>query len=53
MATTYYSVKGEIHLNLWRQPSIMQVLNLFEEDIVNDTIKEYPVDRDLKVVLKY
>ncbi|XP_043517352.1 uncharacterized protein LOC122532565 isoform X2 [Frieseomelitta varia] len=48
MATTYYSVKSEIHLSLWRQPSVMQVLNLFEEDIVNSTIKEYPVDRDLK-----
>ncbi|CAD1472827.1 unnamed protein product, partial [Heterotrigona itama] len=48
MATTYYSVKSEIHMSLWRQPSVMQVLNLFEEDMVNNTIKEYPVDRDLK-----
>lgn len=50
VATTYYSVKDEIHTTLWRQPSVTQVLNLFEEDIVNNTIKEYPVDRSLKVV---
>ncbi|XP_068980001.1 nucleolar pre-ribosomal-associated protein 1 [Bombus flavifrons] len=48
VATTYYSVKSEIQTTLWRQPSVTQVLNLFEEDIVNNTIKEYPVDRPLK-----
>ncbi|KOC67633.1 Nucleolar pre-ribosomal-associated protein 1 [Habropoda laboriosa] len=46
-ATIYYSVKGEEYTSLWRQPSISQVLNLFEEDIVNNTIKHYPVDRAL------
>ncbi|CAK9816187.1 Nucleolar pre-ribosomal-associated protein 1 [Anthophora quadrimaculata] len=47
-AAIHYSVKGETHTVLWRQPSISQVLNLFEEDMVNNTIKHYPVDRDLK-----
>lgn len=49
MAAVHYSVKGEMHMNLWRQPSITQVLNLFEEDKVNNTIKDYPVNRALKV----
>ncbi|XP_053970281.1 nucleolar pre-ribosomal-associated protein 1 [Hylaeus volcanicus] len=47
-AATHYSVKGETHMNLWREPSTFQVLNLFEEDIVNNTIKNYPIDRALK-----
>nr|XP_034186486.1 nucleolar pre-ribosomal-associated protein 1 [Osmia lignaria] len=48
VAAVHYSVKGEPHMNLWRQPSITQVLNLFEEDKVNNTIKNYPVNRALK-----
>ncbi|CAL7951618.1 unnamed protein product [Xylocopa violacea] len=47
-AAIHYSVKGEMHTTLWRQPSIAQVLNLFEEDIIIKTIKYYPVDRALK-----
>ncbi|OAD59845.1 Nucleolar pre-ribosomal-associated protein 1 [Eufriesea mexicana] len=48
VAAVYYNVKGETHTTLWRQPSIIQVLNLFEENIVNNTIKKYPIDRALK-----
>nr|XP_031843473.1 nucleolar pre-ribosomal-associated protein 1 [Nomia melanderi] len=47
-AAIHYSVKGDIHLNLWKQPSTTQVLNLLEEDIVNNTIRNYPVNRSLK-----
>nr|XP_012144425.1 PREDICTED: nucleolar pre-ribosomal-associated protein 1 [Megachile rotundata] len=47
-AAVHYSVKGEVHMNLWRQPSVTQVLNLFEEDKVNNTIKNYPINRGLK-----
>ncbi|XP_017877569.1 nucleolar pre-ribosomal-associated protein 1 [Ceratina calcarata] len=47
-AAMHYSVKGETATSLWRQPSVAQVLNLFEEDIVNNTIRNYPVDRALK-----
>ncbi|XP_076235375.1 nucleolar pre-ribosomal-associated protein 1 [Calliopsis andreniformis] len=47
-AAIHYSVKGERDTSLWRQPSTTQVLNLFEEDIVNNTIKNYPMDRALK-----
>lgn len=50
-AATYYSVKNDICTSLWREPSISQVLSLFEEDIINNTIKKYPVDRALKVTL--
>lgn len=49
MAATYYSVKNDTYTSLWREPSIIQVLSLFEEDIVNNTIKKYPIDRALKV----
>ncbi|XP_076686746.1 nucleolar pre-ribosomal-associated protein 1 isoform X3 [Andrena cerasifolii] len=47
-AAIHYSVKGEAHMSLWRQPSTTEVLNLFEENIVNNTIKNYPVNRALK-----
>ncbi|XP_076754806.1 nucleolar pre-ribosomal-associated protein 1 [Xylocopa sonorina] len=47
-AAIHYSVKGEMDTTLWRQPSIAQVLNLFEEDVIMNTIKHYPVDRALK-----
>ncbi|XP_078049999.1 nucleolar pre-ribosomal-associated protein 1 isoform X2 [Augochlora pura] len=47
-AAVHYSVKSEIHMNLWKQPSTTQVLNLFEEDVINNTIKNYPVNRALK-----
>ncbi|XP_076642321.1 nucleolar pre-ribosomal-associated protein 1 [Halictus rubicundus] len=47
-AAVHYSVKSEIHLNLWKQPSTTQVLNLFDEDVINNTIQNYPVNRALK-----
>ncbi|XP_076278899.1 nucleolar pre-ribosomal-associated protein 1 isoform X2 [Lasioglossum baleicum] len=47
-AAVHYSVKSEIHLNLWKLPSTTQVLNLFEEDVINNTIQNYPVNRALK-----
>ncbi|XP_076378630.1 nucleolar pre-ribosomal-associated protein 1 [Megalopta genalis] len=52
-AAVHYSVKSEIHLNLWKQPSITQVLNLFEEDVISNTIKNYPVNRALKATELY
>ncbi|XP_043249486.1 nucleolar pre-ribosomal-associated protein 1 [Colletes gigas] len=47
-AAIHYSVKGETHMNLWREPSTSQVLNLFEQDVVSNTIQNYPLDRALK-----
>ncbi|KZC10332.1 Nucleolar pre-ribosomal-associated protein 1, partial [Dufourea novaeangliae] len=47
-AAVHYSVKGETHMNLWRQPSTNQVLNLFEAHLLKNTIKNYPVYRALR-----
>ncbi|KAG5326616.1 NPA1P protein, partial [Pseudoatta argentina] len=47
-AATRYSVKGETDTALWRQPSTSEVFNLFNKDIVNETIKNYPVHRSMK-----
>ncbi|XP_015600464.1 nucleolar pre-ribosomal-associated protein 1 [Cephus cinctus] len=47
-AATHYSVKGEMDTALWRQPSTSQVLDLFSNEIVNNTIRNYPVHRSLK-----
>ncbi|KYN02538.1 PREDICTED: nucleolar pre-ribosomal-associated protein 1 [Cyphomyrmex costatus] len=47
-AATRYSVKGEINTALWRQPSTSEVFNLFNKDIVNETIKNYPIHRAMK-----
>jgi len=48
-AATRYSVKGETDTALWRQPSTSEVFNLFNKDIVNETIKNYPIHRTMKV----
>lgn len=48
-AATYYSVKGEADTALWRQPSISQVLDLFNSEMINETIKNFPVHRDFTV----
>ncbi|XP_012058642.1 PREDICTED: nucleolar pre-ribosomal-associated protein 1 [Atta cephalotes] len=47
-AATRYSVKGETDTALWRQPSTFEVFNLFNKDIVNETIKNYPIHRTMK-----
>ncbi|XP_011695235.1 PREDICTED: nucleolar pre-ribosomal-associated protein 1 isoform X1 [Wasmannia auropunctata] len=47
-AATRYSVKGETDTALWRQPSTSEVFNLFNKDIVNETIKNYPIHRAFK-----
>ncbi|XP_014481768.1 PREDICTED: uncharacterized protein LOC106748083 [Dinoponera quadriceps] len=47
-AAIRYSIRGEVDSALWRQPSTSEVFNLFDEDIVSDTIKNYPVHRALK-----
>lgn len=48
-AASHYSVKGEADTALWRQPSVSQVLDLFDRHLVEETIKRFPVDRDLEV----
>ncbi|XP_043270889.1 nucleolar pre-ribosomal-associated protein 1 [Venturia canescens] len=47
-AASHYSVRGEADTALWRQPSTSQVLDLFNSDMVEETIKRFPVNRDLK-----
>ncbi|XP_011866793.1 PREDICTED: nucleolar pre-ribosomal-associated protein 1 [Vollenhovia emeryi] len=47
-AATRYSVKGETDTVLWRQPSTSEVFNLFNKDIVSETIKNYPIHRTMK-----
>ncbi|KAL2733339.1 nucleolar pre-ribosomal-associated protein 1 isoform X2 [Vespula maculifrons] len=47
-AATHYSVKGDVSTALWRQPSTFEVLGLFEKEIVENTIKYYPISRSLQ-----
>ncbi|XP_029673694.1 nucleolar pre-ribosomal-associated protein 1 [Formica exsecta] len=47
-AATRYSVKGETDTVLWRQPSTSEVFNLFDKDIINETIRNYPIYRTLE-----
>ncbi|XP_072763089.1 nucleolar pre-ribosomal-associated protein 1 [Anoplolepis gracilipes] len=47
-AATRYSVKGETDTVLWRQPSTSEIFNLFDKDIVNETIRNYPIHRTLE-----
>ncbi|KAK0098874.1 hypothetical protein PV326_000809 [Microctonus aethiopoides] len=46
-AINYYSVKGEADTALWRQPSTSQIFDLFNIDIVTNTIENFPIDRNL------
>lgn len=48
-AASRYAVKGEKDTALWRQPSTSEVLNLLDKVVVDDTVKNYPVSRTLKV----
>ncbi|EZA54632.1 Nucleolar pre-ribosomal-associated protein [Ooceraea biroi] len=47
-AASHYAVKGETETALWRQPSTTEIFNLFDKDIVKNTIKDYPIRRTLK-----
>ncbi|KAG8148301.1 nucleolar pre-ribosomal-associated protein [Chelonus insularis] len=47
-AANHYSVKGEIDTSLLRQPSIAQVMELFNEDLVNNTVINFPINRSLQ-----
>ncbi|XP_012269209.2 nucleolar pre-ribosomal-associated protein 1 isoform X2 [Athalia rosae] len=46
-AASHYSVKSGADTALWRQPSTSQVLDLFTQEMVNSTVKDYPVSRNL------
>ncbi|XP_011143515.1 uncharacterized protein LOC105185594 isoform X1 [Harpegnathos saltator] len=46
-AAIRYSIKGETDSALWRQPSTSEIFNLFDADMVSETIKNYPVHRGL------
>ncbi|XP_015514342.2 nucleolar pre-ribosomal-associated protein 1 [Neodiprion lecontei] len=48
-AASHYSVKTGVDTALWRQPSTSQVLDLFLPEIVNNTVKNYPVNRKLQM----
>ncbi|XP_046813044.1 nucleolar pre-ribosomal-associated protein 1 [Vespa crabro] len=47
-AAIHYSVKGDVSTALWRQPSTFEVLALFEKEMVENTIKYYPINRSLQ-----
>lgn len=47
-AASHYSVKSGADTALWRQPSTSQVLDLFSQETVISTVKNYPVKRKLK-----
>lgn len=46
-AVNHYSLKGSIGNNLWRQPSMNEVLDLLDSNMVDNTIKYYPVTRSM------
>ncbi|XP_015124059.1 nucleolar pre-ribosomal-associated protein 1 [Diachasma alloeum] len=46
-AASYYSLRGRADTVIWRQPSVSQVLQLFNIDIVKNTITNFPVRRTL------
>jgi hypothetical protein len=48
-AVSYYSVKSEVGMSLWRQPQANQVLEFLDMDCVLETIKHFPLSRELKV----
>jgi hypothetical protein len=48
-AVSYYSVKSNVGMSLWRQPQANQVLELLDEDCISETIKNFPLSRGLKV----
>lgn len=50
-AASHYSVKGTTDTALWRQPSTSQVLDLLVPEIVNNTIKNFPVKRNWQVCI--
>ncbi|XP_063974983.1 uncharacterized protein LOC135161387 [Diachasmimorpha longicaudata] len=47
-AASHHSVRGETDNAIWRQPSVSQVLQLFNIDTVKNTIANYPVQRTLQ-----
>ncbi|EFN70096.1 Nucleolar pre-ribosomal-associated protein 1 [Camponotus floridanus] len=47
-AATRYSVKGETDTVLWRQPSASEIFNLFDKDVISETIRNYPIYRTLE-----
>ncbi|XP_036142931.1 nucleolar pre-ribosomal-associated protein 1 isoform X2 [Monomorium pharaonis] len=47
-AATRYSVKRETDTALWRQPSTSEVFNLLDKNVVNETVKNYPIRRTMR-----
>lgn len=48
-AVTHHSIRTEISVSLKRQPLPNQVLELFDNEIIKNTIRYFPLDRSLKV----
>lgn len=48
-AVSHYSVKSKVGMSLWRQPQANQVLELLDMNCVLETIKNFPLNRGLKV----
>ncbi|KAG7208509.1 hypothetical protein KM043_014732 [Ampulex compressa] len=47
-AASHYSVKSEMDMALFRQPTTTKVLNLLDKKIVSNTIQHYPINRPLQ-----
>lgn len=50
-AVIHHSVRAEISLSLKRQPQANEVLELLDMNIVKNTIKHFPLNRDLQVYI--
>lgn len=52
-AVTHHSIRTEISVSLKRQPQPNQVLELLDMNIIKNTLKYFPLDRSLQVILLY
>lgn len=48
-AVSYHSIRTEVNVSLKRQPQPNQVLDLFDMNIVKNTIRYFPLGRPLRV----
>lgn len=46
-AANYYAVRKNRSASLWSHPTPNQVLNLFEKDIIERTVKHFPINQKL------
>lgn len=48
-AAIYYSIRSQVTQNLDKQITMAQVVNLLNKKKIENTIKNYPLNRDLQV----